>query len=312
MRGRLGKRRVLRVVGVLVGLGVGLGLFLSPADVKRDGESLSCRTPAIVVALGATPGGDVPTVLHSSCRSESRDQVFGGLLATGVVVFILWRRRARDRWIEATLPETDPAAVQGGSLATADGPPQDPGWSWAIRAGIPGSLFLFPSRRIRRLGDLGALNAIRAVFVSFLVALALLSLVVLILRLDTEDGLSPGPVAAGVIGFGVTMQLFGRLVERPLDGSSPGALIGSYRTRFFLRVAFAEASALAGFVGFILTGHEWVYAAGLVVALVGFARLAPTRRHLERDQVDLNRRGWSRDLIADFTAGVSASPTAPS
>jgi len=80
-------------------------------------------------------------------------------------------------------------------------------------------------------------------------------------------------------------------LERPLDCSDDPSLAASYRTRFFLRLAFSETIALLGFVGFILTGRWWVYPVGAVFTAVGYARLAPSASNLSRDQDHLVVRG---------------------
>lgn len=59
----------------------------------------------------------------------------------------------------------------------------------------------------------------------------------------------------------------------------------------------AEAAALVGFVAAVVLGPVWVYLVGLAFALVGFARLAPTRRHIELDQQRLAGGGCHRSLL---------------
>jgi len=52
---------------------------------------------------------------------------------------------------------------------------------------------------------------------------------------------------------------------------------GSYRAKFILGIAFSNAVALFGFVGFFLAGEWWTYAIGVALAFVGFVVARPTR-----------------------------------
>ena len=103
------------------------------------------------------------------------------------------------------------------------------------------------------------------------------------------------------MGLGVAAGILGRLVERPLVCTDDVSLAGSYRTRFFLRIAFAETAALFGFVGFFIASVWWVYPAGAGIAFIGFARAAPTRTRLRRDQERLSEQGCFRSLVAALT-----------
>ncbi len=148
------------------------------------------------------------------------------------------------------------------------------------------------------------LRLLRAIFTSFAMAIGFIGLVVLFLNAGeptTAEGGSPIIVAAGVAGFGVSSLLAPRVLARPLDCSSTTALVESFRTRFFLRVAFAESAALVGFVGFFLALQWWMYPLGASFAALGFVRLAPTRRNLHQDQQTLNAAGCEVDLLRALT-----------
>jgi F0F1-type ATP synthase membrane subunit c/vacuolar-type H+-ATPase subunit K len=154
-------------------------------------------------------------------------------------------------------------------------------------------------RRAQREGDANALQLLRQLFISFVVALLLIGAVVAGTAGDTSsdaDGLSSSVVAAGVAAYGIVSLFAPRLFERPLDCATDTALISGYRTRFFLRIAFAEAAALIGFVGAFLSGNPWMYALGAAFAAVGFVRLAPSRRNLHTDEEALNLQGCGRSL----------------
>jgi len=98
--------------------------------------------------------------------------------------------------------------------------------------------------------------------------------------------------------------LLGRSIEEPLSCGNEVQLKTSYTNRFFIRIAFSEAAALLGFVGFFVTGEPWVYPAAALITFVGFARAAPTRGHLRRDQDLLREHGCYIPLVpALHTAG---------
>ena len=184
----------------------------------------------------------------------------------------------------------------------AEGPHgEDPGWFsakgllWLL---IPG---LGIQRAQRDATD--ALGVLRVVFTSFSMALLFIGVVVAFLASgsSSEGTMSAGVVAAGVAGYGAISLFVPRLVEPPLDCSGPPALLASYRTRFFLRIAIAEAAALLGFVGFFLTGEWWLYPLGAFFSFVGFARLAPTRSNLDREQEVLNASGCGQSLMSVLT-----------
>jgi hypothetical protein len=138
-------------------------------------------------------------------------------------------------------------------------------------------------------------------FVNFVVALLMIGGVVAILvNVSKFKGgqASALPVALGIILLGVGSLLVVPRVERPLDCADDPSLAASYRTRFFVRVAFSEAAALLGFVGFMLSSRWWMYPLGALFAAVGFARLAPTASTLARDEERLNDCGCFRSLVA--------------
>lgn len=170
---------------------------------------------------------------------------------------------------------------------------------------------VFPPLAVRSAGQpssASALGVLRQVLVSFGVALVLIGVVVAVLSAGDQpvDGPSSGIVAGVIIGYGVLSVVLPRMIEPPLDCSSDAALAGAYRTRFFLRVAFADATALLGFVGFFLTGEAWLYPLGAAFTVVGFLRLAPTESNLETEQAELHLAGCARSLRAALTTGNDA------
>ncbi len=146
----------------------------------------------------------------------------------------------------------------------------------------------------------GAMGALQRIWAAFCVAVMLIGVVVLILH--NEGGLSRTGVSAEVVAVAVTLigilsLLGGRVWVPRLNGSDPGGVVQSYQSRFFARVAWAEAPALLAFGGFLLLGGEpWVYLIGLTASLVGFALAAPTPASLRRDQEQLDASGNTLDL----------------
>lgn len=166
--------------------------------------------------------------------------------------------------------------------------PNDPGWRPRLAAGTPDGLLL-----------------LRSMFVSFCAAIVLIGVATVLIVGDADGSVSPalGVLLTALAGF--VAQTVARSFDRPLDCSSDQALAGSYRTRFFLRLAFSEVAALVGFVLSILSGSLLPYVVGMVGTLAGFARLAPTTAHLEADQQALTVAGCGRSLVPALREGFS-------
>lgn len=182
----------------------------------------------------------------------------------------------------------------------------DPGWGFTWKS-IP-RMFV-PSLAMRRMtrgpgGD--AVVLLRSLFLTFCAAIIFIGVVVVTLGDLTEGRQRPGLSATIAVVAGCACLLAQHFLSKPLDCTSPGSLAASYRTRFFLRLAFAEAAALIGFVLNILFGPWWVYFVAATFTVIGFARLAPTRRHLEQDQEELSRNGC---LLSLSDALRSAPPS---
>jgi hypothetical protein len=147
------------------------------------------------------------------------------------------------------------------------------------------------------------LVVLRQVFTSFVFALLMFGVVIAVLYSTSDPpGDPPHGVAAALLAAGTVGLLAGTRFERskPLDCTDDTALANGYRARFFLRVAFADAVALFGFVGFFLTYDWWPYPTGLLIATFGFARAAPTAANLRREQERLAERGCFRSLVGSL------------
>jgi hypothetical protein len=141
---------------------------------------------------------------------------------------------------------------------------------------------------------------LRRKFVSFAGSLVLVALVVAVISTSTgssEHALPAVDIAVILCLVSVALLIGERLIERPLDCSTPARLAAAYRIRFFVRLAFAHTAALLGFVGFILTNRAWLYPLGAAFALIGYLRLPPTHANLTKDQDLLAQSGCAVDLI---------------
>ncbi|MGH9277772.1 MAG: hypothetical protein ACRD12_06645 [Acidimicrobiales bacterium] len=154
--------------------------------------------------------------------------------------------------------------------------------------------------RRRQLGPGDGLTALRGLFLAFLGAFVLIGVVVAI-QAATDDR-APGrvtPLVVVVVAVvGVVSLVASRVVGQPLLGETEPELAEAFRRRFFLRVALAESAALAGFARFMVSDAGWVYAVGAAFSLVGFAWLAPSARHLAREEEDLCRRGCTLSVTS--------------
>jgi hypothetical protein len=166
----------------------------------------------------------------------------------------------------------------------------DPGWP--LVGLIP---FIGPviSRRRRRSGQVDGLVTMRQVFLAFCMAIVLFGYVLVFL----EPGDTERPqLAAAILVVGLLSLIAGPIFERPLACGDAVELKKSYTNRFFIRVAFSEAAALLGLMGFFVTNEQWVYPCAALITFVGFARAAPTRRALQRDQERLQEQGCTVSL----------------
>jgi F0F1-type ATP synthase membrane subunit c/vacuolar-type H+-ATPase subunit K len=157
---------------------------------------------------------------------------------------------------------------------------------------VPGGLQWYLRRH--RSGD--GLIMLRQVLLTFSFTVVAFGVVIAFIQLP-DNALVPWlPVLAAIA---LVVPIAGRFAEKPLDCTTDSALANSYRTRFFLRIAFAETVALFAFVFVFIGAAKWIYAAGAAVALFRFwTSAAPTRTALARDQQRLNAAGCTRSLVA--------------
>jgi hypothetical protein len=180
-------------------------------------------------------------------------------------------------------------------------PNDDPGWPRGANLFgmlVPGATLV---RSRRPVGD--GLVMLRQLVLAFSSAIVFFGISVAFLA---EDG-PVFPWLGIVAGMAAVSLLMTRVLDRPLSCESAPALAASYRTRFFLRIAFAESVALVAFAGSFSGGPSWIYFAGAAFTLLRFWTIAaPTRAALAREQDALHLRGCSLSLVAALR-----SPGAP-
>lgn len=180
----------------------------------------------------------------------------------------------------------------------------DPGWSKVLTPRVLFGVLLLPFLGPRRMmaGDTtqSALLLLRQLFVQFLVGATLMVAVAMLVAPEVQASRSAQTTAAAVLlVFGVACFATGAWIagRRPYDCSDDEHLLASYRTRFFLRIAFADTVVLSGFIAVMVLGARWLIVAAAVPAIVAFAAVAPSARNLERLQWRLGQGGCGRSLV---------------
>lgn len=197
-------------------------------------------------------------------------------------------------------PSSQSEAV-GGSTESLR-PVEDPGWRPALIALVPIVGVRIAASRRRNHPASGLVEA-RQLFLAFALAIVMIGFVLTLLDLLPADApMSSGTVMVLVGALAFVALVLGPIVERPLDGSSLGRLEETWRTRFFVRIAFGEAPALAGFAGALLAGSTSPYILSAAATAVMFARAAPSARNIAKDQEGLNDRGCSLSLLTVLAA----------
>ena len=174
----------------------------------------------------------------------------------------------------------------------------DPGWAidWKM---IP--LAFIPqvaARRMSRSSHRDGLLDLRTLFLTFCTMLVLICTVAVPFADITDGREHPAVSVAIVVITGILAQVVQRVNSTPLDCTSAKTLAATYWTRFFLRTALSESTALIAFALGIALGPWWVFFIGAAFAAIGFAQLAPTKRNLLRDQDALSLRGCAESLVA--------------
>ena len=167
---------------------------------------------------------------------------------------------------------------------------EDPGWRPSLIFVIPYAVFVLRRR------ERDPITTVRILYLAFVTALGCYGFVLgFIAPFRSEhNGLA---WAIGIGALALANLAIVRRVERPLSCESETALAGSYRTRLFIRLAFAESTALLGFVASFMIDGNWIYFLAVLCSVPAFVRLAPTKAAFIRDQDDLTNRGCAYSLI---------------
>jgi hypothetical protein len=177
--------------------------------------------------------------------------------------------------------------------------PPDPGWPAFGPALFPGGLQWY----LKRHGDDDQRRVLRALWLSYVEADVLFAVIAVAITAGRSSAGTLGPLLLAATALvAVGMRLVG-LTRRPLDCASDATLLTSYRSRFFLRTAFAESVVLIGFATTMRGDGAWLVVVGAVVALALMAVDAPTRANLERDDAALRRGGCGRSLVVALSGG---------
>ncbi len=184
-----------------------------------------------------------------------------------------------------------------------DDPTRDPGWRPVLRQ-LPFIVVPQLSLARARRGGHGVM-LLRVVYASFVWALLAFGMVLPFVVTPLRHGYTLTAVllgASSLICYGVEPR-----IEKPLRCGSRVELANSYRTRFFLRIAFGEAIALFGFVATFVDGHLVSYYVGLVLVAPAFVRAAPGVGAFQREQDALTAQGCGESLVA----ALRSTPPAP-
>ena len=144
-------------------------------------------------------------------------------------------------------------------------------------------------------------------FVGFVVAAVMYGVVLAFWPMRHAHGGWPIETELGIVGVvgAAGLSIVAALHRRPLDAASATALAQTYRTNFFLKIAFNNVVTLLAFVLSFVAASRLVYPLGLAFALVGFWIAAPGRRDVRRRTDQL--RGTGLDLLVALR-DVPAAP----
>jgi F0F1-type ATP synthase membrane subunit c/vacuolar-type H+-ATPase subunit K len=166
-------------------------------------------------------------------------------------------------------------------------------------------------RLARRRLPADAVTPTRMLFFAFSNAMLLFGLVIATLPHRPSGPVVPWVPIIAVIA--VASLVANRTnAAKPLDCSSPSNLVGSYRNRLFLAIAFCEAVALFGFLLTFATGPSWIYyPAGAIAYAELWIFAAPTRASFARDDERLAASGCELSLLAILRGRIPPPPLPP-
>ncbi|GBC87705.1 hypothetical protein HRbin12_01722 [bacterium HR12] len=285
----------IRAVGMVV---EARGAFIRGARAERLGARLWWHV--LGIGLSAFGGATALATAAGSVDGSGAWVWVGALLGPAIAWYVSgMARRVRER--------AGPAEAE--LLA------RDPGWPLWIGPMLSLEIML-PGRR-RRMASRLDLLSMRYLYLAFVLALVLYWFVLSFITEPSsgtrvpEPSPAAGAFAGGVLALGVAVFGLGERVGRRVLRADREELLPRYRTTFFLRVAAAEVPALVAFIGTFITGASWLYPIGLLAALPGFVRAAPSTSNLLRLDAARRREGRLGSLFELVTEPPASSAPGP-
>ncbi len=171
----------------------------------------------------------------------------------------------------------------------------DPGWSGVWPSALWGFIPMIGLHRVRRARGI---ESLRSIFVSYIAGVVLFGIpLAFVARHSSSDATTTACIGAVFVAGVVSIAAVTMFQRRPLDASSPARLADTYRSNFFLKLAFAEFIALVGFTLTFVSGRFVVYPVAVALSLVAFAVAAPTRADITRRQHEIGVSGSPLDLL---------------
>src|ERR1700730_12768968 len=171
----------------------------------------------------------------------------------------------------------------------------DPGWSGVWPSALWGFIPMIGLHRVRR-GR--GIEPLRSVFVSYMTGVVLFGVPLAFVALHHGSSATTTVCIGAVLAAGVmSIAAINMFQRRPRDVSSPATLADTYRSNFFLKVAFAEFIALVGFTLTFVSGSYVLYPIAVALSLLAFAVAAPTRADVTGRQDEIRLVGSSLDLL---------------
>lgn len=177
--------------------------------------------------------------------------------------------------------------------------PEDPGWRPILRR-LP-LVLIFPAilfwRAFRHQRTGPHILALRAIFLAYLMGIIyILSVLPQVLPLRGTGGQMIPAIVLLCAGSVVTIVGTQLVCRYSLPCKNEATLRATYGVISFIGIACAEAAAMSGFIAGFIVGGFGPYLVGLVVSLIGFLMVAPTRRAVHRRDRQLASRDCGASL----------------
>jgi hypothetical protein len=252
---------------------------------------------ALGVYLSVLGGIGGPALVRPS-RHEAYWVAMAGGLAGLAIAWYLALASYRERERRKSLPVSDPVS-------------RDPG---RPVSSLFAGLLIFPLRGRAKAAAKSQpqLTVLRILFLAFAGALPLYWFVLSFVLGKPRHGHTQAavPFAAGVAVLGaVALMVSSRLSRRVIEADRSQALT-TYRSMFFLRVAYVEAVPLFAFAGTFVTHSPWLFPLALACSVPAFLVLAPSARNLQRIDEARRLRGAAGSIYEELLT-LPAPPSPP-